>query len=507
MTCAASAAFVIGYDSNCVATIIPILTNEFDALGDMVWYSTAYLITSTAAVLSFGKLYSLFRFKIVFASVMGVFLVGTAVCTVAKTSIAFICGRAVTGLGCAGIMSGINILISRVTPLEKRPFWQGFVGTAECLAICAGPLIAGVITRYASWRACFYVTIPVAAYTFLLVLLLFKDIEAPADAELSLREKLSALDLPGVACFVPAVVCLVLALEWGGTSYSWSDFRVLLPLTLAAPLIGAFVGCGLWRGKKATVPLRLLGQRTVFASVLYAGFASAGLYIMAYYLPMWFQTVRGQSTLMSGISTLPLVVGLTIAIISSGSLTSFIGYYTPALILGSCLSAIGAGLLTTMTSATPTVKWVVYQAIYGIGCGIGWQSPYIAVQTVLSKEDTTPGLVFLAFTFSLGAIIALAVAQNLYISRLVTLLSSVLPGITAKTINNSGMTALIQKAGEDSKPIILNAYNDAFQKAIFIGVAVACASFICALVVEVKSVKGTETTASSRISSEKKSEM
>lgn len=153
---------------------------------------------------------------------------------------------------------------------------------AECVAICAGPLIGGVLAEYGGWRSCFYVTIPIAVLSLVLVLVLFQDIEKPAGANLPLPAKLSQCDPIGVALLIPTIFCLILALEWAGTFYDWTNFRVLLPLCLSVCLAGAFVTCQVWRGQKATLHLELLRSRTIVACILYSGFMAASLYIIAY---------------------------------------------------------------------------------------------------------------------------------------------------------------------------------------------------------------------------------
>ncbi|CAI7654757.1 unnamed protein product [Penicillium palitans] len=437
MLCAGSAAFLVGYDSNCVATIIPVLVKDFQTTGDMVWYSSAYLMTSAASVLSLGKIYNLYPFKIIFTITLAIFLIGSIICTVAQNSVTFIVGRAITGLASAGILS-----VSRVCSLERRSFWQGVVGMAECVAICAGPLIGGVLAEYGGWRSCFYVTIPIAVLSLVLVLVLFQDIEKPAGANLPLPAKLSQCDPIGVALLIPTIFCLILALEWAGTFYDWTNFRVLLPLCLS--------------------------------------------------IPLWFQTARENSTLASGISTLPMVISLSLSLILSGSLTSYIGYYTPSLIFGSCLLCVGTGLLTTLTLETSTVKWAIYQAVYGVGCGLGWQAPYIAIQAVLPAESITIGIVLVVFSFTIGGIMSMAVGQNIYLTRLVQLLRPIDPSITTEQLNIQGLSGLIQVLGPASKRRLLQAYNDTVVDVLYSAVAVSCAALLCALFIEVKSVKKKE---------------
>lgn len=215
-------------------------------------------------------------------------------------------------------------VIARTTPLEKRPLWQGMLGGIECLAIAFSPLIGGAIVDYTSWRICFYISIAVAAVALLLILLLFQHVRSPPEADLAFQQKLQHLGLLDSLLLLPTMVCLVLFLSWGGTSYSWKSFQTLLPLALFIAFACGFVLFQIWRGDKAMLPPRLLRCGSLSFAAIYGACNSSVLFIMAYYvrlfiqlphclgfqidtsytnwpcliqLPMWFQTVHRDTPL------------------------------------------------------------------------------------------------------------------------------------------------------------------------------------------------------------------
>jgi hypothetical protein len=116
-----------------------------------------------------------------------------------------------------------------------------------------------------------------------------------------------------------------------------------------------------------------------------------------YYLPVWFQAIKGKSAVDSGIDLLAMVIPIAVTAIANGQFVSFIGYYTPSLIVGVCCTAIGAGLLTTFDLHTSTGKWVGYQLLYGFGQGLASQAPNMAAQTVLPKQDVAIGASLMFF--------------------------------------------------------------------------------------------------------------
>ncbi|KAG6366025.1 hypothetical protein INS49_000201 [Diaporthe citri] len=145
----------------------------------------------------------------------------------------------------------------------------------------------------------------------------------------------------------PCVACLLIALQWGGVIYAWSDGRIIALLVLFSILVIVFVGVERWIGDDAMVPKRVVKQRSVIASVLFAFTNGGSCYLFAYYIPIWFQACKGSNPIQAGVNILPLVIAQTIASISCGLGVTATGYIWPFMTAASVFTAIGAGLLTT----------------------------------------------------------------------------------------------------------------------------------------------------------------
>ncbi|KAH8895438.1 major facilitator superfamily protein, partial [Thozetella sp. PMI_491] len=492
--------FLVSLDRTILATAIPQITDEFHSIDDIGWYASAYMMTACAFQLLFGKIYTFYSSKWVFLASIAIFELGSLLCAVAPNSPAFVVGRAVAGLGSAGVMAGMVMLTVDLIPLRKRPMWQGVAGCVMLVSAVVGPLIGGAFTTKLTWRWCFYINLPVGGAAILVMAFLLpangparvghKD-DKPPTQKLSLREKFEQLDPIGTLCFLPGIVCLLLALQWGGSTYAWSDARIIVLWVLFGLLTIAFAAVQVWKQDKATLPPRILKYRSVTASTWFAFCISGSMTTVSTFLPLWFQAIQDVNAIDSGIRLLPFIAALIVASIIAGGGVSAIGYYTPFLILCSIIMSVGAGLLTTLRVDASQAIWVGYQIIFGFGTGLGQQQAGLAAQTVLPSKDVPVGVSLKFFGQLLGGAIFVSVGQNVLSQRLVSGLTALnIEGLDPSVIVSLGATELRHYVPEQYLEQVLRVYNDALDGVFLACTVLAALSITGALLTEWKSVKG-----------------
>lgn len=497
--------FLVALDRTILGPAIPSITNQFNSLADIGWYSSAYMLTSCGFILLYGRVYTYFPTKPAFLTGILLFEIGSAICGAAQNSIMLITGRAVAGLGSSGVFTGAILIMMNTVPLHKRPLLQGLFGACFGVASVTGPLLGGAFTESGlTWRCmssdlpfwpklmltgCFYINIPLGAITIVVVMFLLKINERKPPRR-GWKDTVRKMDPLGTVLFLPGITCLLLALEWGAAEYAWSSPRIIALLTVFAALFTAFV---IWqyitRNTTATVPARILFQRSIGCGCASQFCVGATMLTVSVYMPLWFQAIKGVSPFQSGANSLPLVLSTVFSSIISGGLIQRTGYYTPFMIFGACCMAVGTGLVTTLTIHTRDAEWIGYLIVLGVGVGNSMQHANLAVQAILEKRDIPIGTAMLSLCQTLGGAVFTAVGQNLYIDKFSEGLKRI-DGVNVGHVLEQGATDLTKGLSPDVREQVLVTYNNSLTQGTFLAVLfVACLAVPAACGMEWRSVK------------------
>ncbi|QDS74138.1 hypothetical protein FKW77_001124 [Venturia effusa] len=465
--------FLMLLDMSIIVTAIPRITSDFHSLSDVGWYGDVFLIAGSALQPLAGKLYTQFSSKLTFLSFLLLFEIGSVLCGAALNSNMLIVGRAVAGLGGSGLVNGALTIVAASIPMHKRPAMIGIIMSFSQIGIVSGPLVGGVLTQYASWRWCFYINLPIGGVAALLIFLIHipENIVAANVTKRTAKSVLSQLDLVGFFHFAPSTVMFLMALQWGGQKYAWSNAIIIGLLCGGASTLLIFLAWERHAGEKAMVPFSILRNRVVWCSSIVTGLFFGSLLMFSYYLPIYFQTVEGASPTMSGVYMLPSILTQMLAAVLSGVLVGRLGYYTPWAIGSGVVVSIGAGLMSTLKPESPNAKWIGYQILVGLGRGCGIQMPIVACQNVLPPGQIPVGMAVITFAQQFGGGLFLAFGQLVFSHGLVEGLAKFAPSVDANKVIKAGATAVRDVVAKADLRDVLEAYNVSVNDCFYLAAA------------------------------------
>ena len=481
-----------GLDFSIVGVAVPAITEQFHTIADVAWYSVAYRLTACVFQFFWGQIYTIFSVRWALSTAIVIFLLGSAISAAATSSIMFIIGRAITGVGSSGVLGGLFTAIMLVAPLRIRPILTNLLSGLEAVAMVAGPIIGGVLTQKVSWRWCFYINLPIGGATLVCILLFMTDATPSSTGRkdpLTWKQILVKMDLISNLFLIGSLVSLFIVLSWANTKYAWSSATIIGLLVTFGMCLVIFAILQYRRGDEATLPPRVMKQRSVLAAALFGCCLNGASGILEYYIPIYFQVVRGWTPARAGYMMLPMTVGYNIGLLLQGFGTSWMGYYPPYMILSSIVLSVGAGLTTTWNLSTSIGLLIFYGGLLGFGGGVGFECPQIAVQTVLSEDDGPLGLAVTLFAQNFGGAVFIAIAQQIFTVQLLQNLIGKVPNITPATIQNLGFVTLPQGYDNSSSRGILVGYEDAFTHIWYIALALSCITILGSLAIEWRSVK------------------
>ncbi|KAL1860896.1 hypothetical protein Plec18167_003822 [Paecilomyces lecythidis] len=486
------AMFLVGLDNTIISSAIPRITDQFNALDDVGWYASAYMLTNCAFQLAWGKLYTFYVVKWVYLAALFIFELGSLICAVSPSSKALIVGRAIAGLGGGGVGNGSFLFIAHSVPQQQRPTYIGMMGAMYGFSAIAGPLMGGAFTDNPTltWRWCFYINLPLGAVPALVLLFFVSPFRGSKDGgKIGFIQQLKQMDLFGTLCLLPGVICLLLALQWGGATYPWSNGRIIALFVIAGCLLVGFCVIEYISGDRAVVPRRVFSNRNVWGSSLFGSCVVACFFTILYYVPIWFQAIKDASPIRSGVMALPMVLSYVAFSFMGGALTSVIGYYMPFAYGTIILMAMGTGLLSTLEVNSGRAAWIGYQFLLGAGVGFGLQTAFATPQCALPIEDIPVGTAIVLFTENLASAVMVSVAEKVFTNQLVSNVARYVPDADTGAILRGGATSIKEMVPSSLYPAVLFAYNKSLTQTFYVGVALSCCGILGTFAMQWVSVK------------------
>ncbi|MFI9504307.1 DHA2 family efflux MFS transporter permease subunit [Nocardia sp. NPDC052566] len=457
-------------DQTIVSTALPTIVADLGGAGHMAWVVTSYLLAEAVATALAGKLGDLFGRKLIFQLSGLIFIAGSMLAGLANGMTLLVVARGIQGFGGGGLMVTSMALIADTIPLRQRGKYQGALGAVFGVTTVIGPTIGGLFTDHASWRWCFYVNVPVAIIMIAMAAKTIPRVRAVVKP---------IIDYLGIGLIAAGTSCLILGLEWGGQEYPWGSSMILGLFAAAVVLIGTFVAVEL-RAKEPMLPMGLFRSRVfTVCSILsfIVGFAMLGSMT---YLPAYLQYVNGVSATMSGVRTLPLVVGLFVTSILSGQVVARTGHYKYFPIAGTLVMALGLYLMSTMGRTTGVWQESLYMLILGLGIGLTMQVLTIVVQNTVPYAQLGTATSGVTFFRTLGSTFGTAIFGTLYSNEIGPNLREALLKVRVVPPDVAANPQLLQKLPQEQAAPIIDAYAASLDHVFRWVVPVALLGFVVA---------------------------
>jgi MFS family permease len=421
---------VSALEGTIITSALPTITEALGGGNAYIWVPNAYLLASVAVLPLFAQASNIFGRRILLLGAVAIFTLGSGLCGGASSMSMLIVARTIQGFGGGGINLLIETVVTDLVPLRERGKYMSIVYLGATVGATIGPFLGGVITDRSTWRWCFYLNVPIGggtrpyptfrSETMLIFTVafacLFVFLNVNYQREAGWKKQFARIDVVGNLIFVGAIVACLIALTWGGTVYKWDTFHIVVPLILG------FFGLFLWTAfewtpklcKEPSFPRKIVSNRTSAAALGLTFIHAIVTYWTYYFLPIYFQAVKGQSPMNSGIDTLPTFAGGLLCALVGGILLSKIGRYKPLHFAASIPMIIAFGLFSIMNANTHPAAWAWFQLICAAGSGLMSGILLPAVQAPLDETYVATSTGLWSFARYFGCIWGVAIPSAIF---------------------------------------------------------------------------------------------
>ncbi|OYV53230.1 MAG: hypothetical protein B7Z77_00295 [Acidocella sp. 20-58-15] len=366
-------------DQTIVVPAVPKMGHDLQGQGHLAWIVAAYLLTGTAATPVFGKLSDIYGRRKLLQPAIIVFVLASMGCAVAQNLPEMIFMRALQGIGGAGLITIAQTAIADVVPPRERGRYQIYMSGMWGIASIAGPIAGGALTDLLSWRAIFWINLPlgVVAYISSGRALRLLPPHAPGPVK---------IDYLGAGLLMASITAWLVLCSSGGRDFAWNS-----PLAAGLAIGGAILTVlMIWQERRALMPmlpLHIFANKIVLGGLALSFTNSLCTFGGTFLLPLYFQYVRGTNAAVSGAFTTPFLLAFVVMSYAGGHVARWLGRTKPTILLALAACLAGLVLLASLGRSTPLALCVAYMVLLGGGIGLVQPNITVAIQNAADRRD------------------------------------------------------------------------------------------------------------------------
>lgn len=389
-------------DQTIVVPAVPKMAAELHGSQHLAWIVTAYLLTGTAATPVFGKLSDLYGRRRLMQPAIIFFVLASLGCALAQTLPQLLALRAIQGIGGAGLITIAQTAMADVIPPRERGRYQIYMSGMWGIASLGGPILGGLLTDFLSWRAIFWINLPLGACAYIISSQALARLRRPAQPR-------AKIDYAGAALLMVAITALLMLISSGGSDFRWDSAPAAVLAGLALLFLALTI---LQEGRAAApmLPLHIFANKIVLGGLLLSFTNALCTFGATLLLPLYFQYVRHTNAAFSGLYSTPFMLAFVFFSYAGGRISRAIGRTKPTMLIAIAICLLGLSLLATMGRATPVPLGMFYMVLLGSGIGLVQPNITVAIQNAAARPDvgiaTGCMLLFRAIGGATGATLA-----------------------------------------------------------------------------------------------------
>ena len=427
---------VAAFDYSIMGTAMPKVINSLQGMEYYTWPFTSYMLTSTIAVILFGKLSDIYGRKHVLIAGIITFVITSVMCGLATSMFQLIIFRGIQGIGGGILLSLPFIVVGEIFSPRDRAKYMGILGSVFGLADVMGPILGGVITDTLGWRWVFFINVPIGITAVTIIFYSLPNFKLP--------DVKKNINISGIITFTLALSALFLAITLAGNINTSPLVEIVGLLVFSGVMLVLFISAEK-RAVEPVLPLRLFRNSIFNVSSVESFLAAALMFSGIIYIPLFAQGVLGMSSTNSGFIMVPMLFSLTLASIITGEIISRTGKYKKLVIAEFIITGLGVLLLATMNENTPYYMLILYSTVLGVGSGMAYNIFNVAVQNAFPMRDIGVVTASMRFFRNVGTIVFIPIfgyIMNFTLGSSTAVTASYLQAL-AISIQNIFLTAII----------------------------------------------------------------